>query len=104
MKRGIAISELPVTTSLVSDRAARLSYLQHTSKHIRSINIRWVDEYAPADISTAIEDLFSNCPDVLVITHQLDGAAVNQLMSVNPRSRSLRLIATGWLNCTNAVA
>jgi hypothetical protein len=58
MKRGIANSELPVTTSLVSDRVARLSYLQHTSKHIRSINIRWVDEYAPADVSTALKTCF----------------------------------------------
>jgi hypothetical protein len=111
MKRGIAISELPVTTSLVSDRTARLSYLQHTSKHIRSINIRWVDGYAPADVSTAIEDLFSNCPDVLVITHQLDGVAVNQLMSVNPITviathchRLVKLYKRGGLNDDDLVA
>jgi hypothetical protein len=49
--------------------------------------------------------LFSNCPDVLVIEHQLDGAAANQLMSVDPIAviathchRLVKLYKRGGLN------
>jgi hypothetical protein len=98
-------------SGLRQGRETQLLYLHHTSKHIRSINIRWLDEYAPADVSTAIKDLFSNCPDVLVITHQLDGAAANQLMSVNPITviathcnRLVKLYKRGGLNDDDLVA